>query len=302
MRKVLISFISLVLVSSLWCAAAGAAEVRVFKPMEEGVSAMQLRASAMAEGFAQAVLDASENMLPGKLDEARVEYFKEYLTDRAEPYIMGYKVLSTESSEAGLILNLDVTVNKQALRQGLKGLGLMTTAVRPVPASVALPADLDGETLVLMQHLEVLSGLQVADEGLPRFTLERAREKDVYRGRLETKEREWTSVGKDIPGLWYKLWSHYFIREEEAEARAEEHSLSVTGWFTPDAVLEFDRVLRGWDSSVQDVQLEDMDMQSTGVGATWTFRLLNGDRLASRLQAFLPQRGLSYKIAGLSAK
>ena len=38
-------------------------------------------------------------------------------------------------------------------------------------------------------------------------------------------------------------------------------------------------------------------MQPTGVGATWTFRLLDGDRLKMLLQGFLPQRGLSFKLA-----
>ncbi|MDD3310854.1 hypothetical protein [Pseudodesulfovibrio sp.] len=294
MRRFPCLFLSSLLALALWCNAAGAAEVRVFRPMEEGLSAMHIRALAMAEGFAQAVAEASQAMLPAKLDEARAEYFKEYLTGRAEPYVMGYKVLSTEASKAGLILSLDVTVNKSTLREGLRGLGLMADG--PTSASVVLPGDLDEATRAQVEHLEVLSGLRAEDSALPRFTLERAREKDVYRARLETADREWMAVGKDIPALWLDLWARYFVRENAAEARSESHTLAVTGWFSPDAALEFDRVLRGWDSSVQDVRLVEMDMQPTGVGATWVFRLLSADRLAVQLQGFLPQRGLSYKL------
>jgi len=299
MRKFSCLFLSSLLALALWCNAAGAAEVRVFQPMEEGLSAMHIRALAMAEGFAQAVFDASGAMLPAKLDETRAEYFKEYLTGRAEPYVMGYKVLSTEASKAGLILSLDVTVNKSTLRECLRGLGLMADG--STPASVMLPGDLDEAVRTQVQHLEVLSGLRAEPSALPRFTLERAREKDVFKARLEAADREWMAVGKDVPAMWFELWTHYFTRENAAEARAERHTLSVAGWFSPDAALEFDRVLRGWDSSVQDVRLVEMDMQPAGVGATWVFRLLSAERLNVQLQGFLPQRGLSYKLEDRAA-
>ena len=300
MRKffLLLAFLVLALSSR----AALAAEVRVFKPMEEGMSAMTLRSQAQAEGFAQAVLDASRAMLPAPLDEVRTEYFREYLTGRAEPYVQGYKVLSTEASDAGVILRMDVTVNKVALRDGLRKLGLMSTAAQPVSAALAVPEDLDEETRTAVQHLVTLTGVRVEPSALPRVTLERAREKNTYRGRLETEDREWMAVGKDIPTLWFDLWSHYFTRETAASVKSGGQVLDVSGWFSPDAVLEFDRILRGWDSSVQDVELVEMDMQPSGVGATWSFRALDGDRLDALLRGFLPQRGLSYKLAEKSAR
>ncbi|MEF2231045.1 MAG: hypothetical protein V3571_08965 [Pseudodesulfovibrio sp.] len=291
------SFLPAALVlAALFCQGARAAEVRVFKPMEEGMTAMSLRDKAQAEGFAQAVLDAAQASLPTPLDEVRAEYFREYLTGRAEPYVQGYKVLATEASAAGLILRMDVTVNKAALRDGLKKLGLMTTAAHPVPVSLALPGDLDEETRTALQHMVVLTGLQVEPSGLPRVTLERAKEKATYKARLETGDREWMAVSKDIPTLWFDLWSHYFARESAFAPKLGGQVLDVTGWFSPDAVLEFDRVLRGWDYAVQDVEMVEMDMQPAGVGATWTFRLLDGERLDGLLRGFLPQRGLSYRL------
>ena len=71
----------------------------------------------------------------------------------------------------------------------------------------------------------------------------------------------------------------------------------MAGWFSPDAVLEFGRVLRVWDSAVQEVQLVEMDMQPSGVGASWEMRILNRDRLNMMLQGFLPQRGLSFQLS-----
>jgi len=299
-RKAAVRRLSLLLTAlalAVLCQTARAEEVRVFKPMEEGMTAMSLRSQAQAEGFAQAVLDAAQVMLPAPLNEVRTEYFREYLNGRAEPYIQGYRVLSTEASDAGVILRLDVTVNKPALREGLRRLGLMASATQPVPAALVVPDDLDEENRTAVQHLVVLTGVQVEPSALPRVTIERAKEKGVFRGRLETADREWMAVGKDIATLWFDMWGHYFGRESAAAVKGGGQVLDVTGWFSPDAALEFDRVLRNWDSSVQDVELVELDMQPSGVGATWSFRVLDGARLDGLLRGFLPQRGLSYRLA-----
>ena len=288
---------TMLLVLGLLAGRAAAQEVRIFKPMEEDMSAMALRSQALAEGFAQAVLDEAQKMLGGALDEGRAELFREYLVDHARPYVQGYKILSSESSEGGLILRLDVQVNKTALREGVKRMGFMETLTGPMAASVAWPEDLDEETRVEVEQMTALTGLQVQSGVLPQFTLEHGRDKGTFKGHLEGDDREWMAVSKDIPTLWFDLWGRYFSHSKEAGARVALHSLSVAGWFSPDGVLEFDRGLRSWDSSVQDVRLVEMDMQPTGVGATWTFRLLDGGRLKMMLQGFLPQRGLSFKLA-----
>ncbi len=293
---------SLLLVLTVFTGGAAAGEVRILKPMEEGMSAMQLRSQAMSEGFAQAVLEESGKMLPGKLDEARAELFREYLLEHAKPYIQGYKIISSEASEAGLILRLDVQVNKTSLRDGLKRMGFLATLSEPLSASVVWPDDLDEETRIVLQKLVALTGLQVEPSILPQFTLEAGKEKGTFKGRMELDDREWMAINKDIPTLWFDLWGRFFSRSQGASAQIAPDTLLVAGWFSPDAVLEFDRVLRSWDSSVQDVRLVEIDMQPTGVGATWTFRLLSSERLNMQLQGFLPQRGLNFKLADKETK
>jgi len=273
-----------------------AGEVRVFKPMEEDLSPMQLRNQAMAEGFAQAVLEDAQVMLPGDMDEMRSELFKQYLIDHAKPYVQGYKVLSLQDMDAGLILRLDVKVNKKMLRDGLKRMGFFATIKAPQVVAIALPEGMDEEATAQLRGLVTLTGLQVADVMYPSFTLEFGPEK-IYKARLVLKDREWVAMNKDLAVLWFDLWGRFFTRFELTAYRAKAQTLSVSGWFSPDAVLEFDRVLRGWDSAVQEVQLVEMDMQSTGVGASWEVRILNSDRLNMMLQAFLPQRGLSFQLS-----
>jgi hypothetical protein len=291
-RLFFIGFIFLLFQSGL----AVAGEVRVFKPMEQELSHMQLRSQAMAEGFAQAVLEDAQIMLPGDMDEVRTELFKQYLILHAKPYVQEYKVLSFQDMDAGLILRLDVKVNKRTLRDGLKRMGFFATLKAPQVAAMVVPEGMSEEAAVQLQGLVTLSGMQVADVSFPSFTLELAPE-GAYKGRLVIKDREWVAINKDLAVLWFDLWGRFFTRSELMASRVKAQTLSVSGWFSPDAVLEFDRILRGWDSAVQEVQLVEMDMQSTGVGASWNVRILNSDRLNMMLQAFLPQRGLSFQLS-----
>ena len=39
-----------------------------------------------------------------------------------------------------------------------------------------------------------------------------------------------------------------------------------------------------------------MDIQPTGVGATWDMNILDSKRLSTLLNSFLPQRGLSFQL------
>lgn len=281
----------------IWLVAtASAGEVRVFKPKEKDVSPMALRNQAMAEGFALAVLDAAKPMLPAPLNEARAELFKEYLADHAKPFVLGYNILSSQDMDAGLIVRMDVKVNKKTLREGLKRMGFFATAQGAKVAAVAWPDDLDEEALAQLRGLVTLTNIQVTDSVLPSFTLTRG-PKEAYKARLTLGDREWMAGGKDMATVWFELWGKYFSRSEAKSFRSSTQLLSISGWFSPDGVLEFDRVLRDWDSAIQEVKLVEMDMQPAGVGASWDVRIVNMNRLNSKLQAYLPQRGLSFKLS-----
>lgn len=288
-------FIGCVVAVLLLATAVQAAEVRIFKPREEDISPMQLRAQAMAEGFAQAVLDQAVTMLPAGLDESRTEALRQYFVGHSKPYIQGYKIISSQDMEAGLILRLDVRVNRKVLRGGLIKLGLFQTTEQPLAASVVWPEDLDEDASALVGSLVTMSGLALEEGAVPSFTLELG-PKNSYKGHLILEDSEWKATNKDMSALWVELWARYFTKVEDSLEKEKPLELSISGWFAPDAALEFDRVLRGWESVVQEARLVEMDMQPTGVGAIWEIRTLGEERLKNMLQAYLPERGLSFVL------
>jgi len=288
-----------IFLAGLWLcllASAGqAASVRVFKAGEAEVSPMQLREQAMAEGFAQAVVDEARAMLPAGLDEARAELLRLYMVDHAKPYVQGYKILSSEAMDAGLILNLDVIIDRTALRGGLKAMGFFATMAAPQPVNLAVSGDLTQEEGSTLMDLMVLTGLRRETAGAPVFTLEKGSE-GMFLAHLDAATGRWTARGKELAPVWFDLWGRFFTSPEAAAQRTDMRELSVAGWFSPDAALEFDRVLRGWDSAVQEVRLVELDMQPSGVGASWHLRLVNGERFAMLLGGYLPQRGLTHLL------
>lgn len=284
------------LLSLAFVSVAVAGEVRVFMPMDEELSAMAIRNKAMSEGFAMAVIEEAQNMLPAPLDEIRAELFKEYLLSNSKPYVQGYNVISSEAMAQGLILVLDVKVNKTTLRQGLRRMGLPVTATTPINASVVWPEEFGEETVMELQGLMTLTGISLTADIQPAFTLEPGPE-GTFKGRLMFDDREWVSISKDMSAVWFELWAKYFTRSEVTQVRTGVRKLSISGWFSPDAAMEFDRVLSKWDSAVQDVSLLELEMLPTGVGGIWEIRLLDSARLDMLLKSYLPQRGLSYQLS-----
>lgn len=275
-------------------AMATAGTVDVFRAAEENVSPMEMRTRAMAEGFAQAVLTETRIMLPG-LDPLRTEALKMYFIGHAKPYIQGYKLLSSKEVEDGLEMRMDVRINRRTLRDGLKKMGLFQTLKMPLPASVTWPQEMAVEEMATLQGLITMTGLELEENTYPAFFLEYTEEK-AYKGRMVLDNREWLSINKDLAVVWVDLWARYFNQSQLKAVPAKTQLLTISGWFSPDGVLEFDRVLRGWDSAVQDARLVEMDMQPTGAGAVWDVNILNRDKLDMLLQSFLPQRGLTFQL------
>jgi len=295
MRRLLFVFSVACCLLTAW-SAAFAGQVQVFEPAAEGVSQPELREKARSQGFAQAVLDEADVMLSGKLSKERAVLFREYLTGHAEPFIQGYKVVSFQDFSEGLSLTMDVRVDRRTLRNSLGSMGFFATLSHPQSATVVWPGDLTDEELLALHHLISLTGIAPAEGASPVFTLERGDEKGIYRCRLSYDGEEWLAVNGDMAQAWFTLWPRFFNRPVAKAARAGGESLTVSGWFSADGVLEFDRVLHGWDAAVQNAQLVEMDMQPSGAGATWTLSVVNRKRLETQLNAFLPQRGLSFHL------
>lgn len=288
---------------TLGAATARAVPFEVFVPADPGESATALRARTLQEGFATAVTGAAQESLPGTLSPARQDLLHEYMMGRAGEYVLGYKELSVQREEEGLRMTLDVDINRPALRDALRSMGVYYTSMSPLPAEVELTGiEPDLEQTLELQKLMTLTGIEETEGALPLLTLRLA--PDVgWTGSLDDGTGNPRVLSdKSLTKLWTVLWSDYFHQDSFQVQGTASATLHVSGWFTPEGVYAFDEQLQRWESAVQDARLGGVDVQVSRISAQWKLTVLNRALLERKLREYLTPRGLSHRLGEPPAK
>lgn len=281
----------------LCCAAPLKAEpVDVFQPAEPDLGVMQLRAKARESAFAQAVFREALKLLPAEPGPDQQAKLQEYLTGRALQYVTGYQELGSAQDTDGLRLSMNVEVNRTALRDFLRRCGAYYTVGHPQPYDLVSAVPLTAEQETQLNDLALLGGLSRQPGAQPEFVLERG-VGSLWKGTLRSAATQVSDMGADLPTLWLKLWGRWFATQS-APAAGGGMILTVSGWFSPDGAAEFHRVLRSWDNAVQDAQLLELDLQTSGVTGIWRVRVLDAAALDGLLKGYLPSRGLTQTLSG----
>jgi hypothetical protein len=277
--------------------ALAAEEVTVFQPraVEVGgevrqLSPSDLRVRALRLGFVEALAQSALKMLPAGLGEDRAEALRAYLETRTDDWVLGYSELASEASEEGIRMVLSVDVNRRALRDELERFGI-GRADAPlhftlIPAPTLTPED----RAALGQAMLLLNAADTPGYP-PAVRLERT--EAGIRGELESPSGRWTAMDKDVAFVWFALWERQLAASAERQA-PPGGVLTVSGWFSPDGAHDFDRVLHEWDDLVRTARLEELDLLTAGVSGRWRIAAVDGAKLKSRLEGYLPQRGLSF--------
>jgi hypothetical protein len=274
-------------------AAVKAAEVRVDWPDAENATEVLSHSDVVQAGFVKAVNQEALAILPGEITPARTKLLANYLAPRAGGYILSYSEIGVDPAPTRTLV-LDVTVNRPALKQSLKRLGVFYTVDRPQPFDLRL----SGGAQAFWEdigRLTMLSGLEVEDGADPKLSLSLG-EDETLTGTLTSGERTWTAQSTEMEPLWVDLWSKWFTRPEAEEGVFRESRLVVTGWFSPDGVRAFDKLLATWEQEVESTELADVQMLPDGITARWKVRTLDRALLEDRLSEYLPGRGLSYVL------
>lgn len=282
-----------------WAAVAQASEVRVFKPVEAGVNPSDQRQQTLQLGFEEAVFQTALKLLPAQLSESRAVVLREHLDSVADSYVLGYKEVVTTPSSEGLTMVVDVDVNRRALREALERMGLFHTVGTTLNVNLIAESTLTQEDLETLSKLRVLTGVAPAYTPLPEMRIGREPDGPV-RGILHTASGNWSALDTDIRTVWFHLWERYFVSASATSSGSRSEVLSVNGWFTSDGANEFDNMLRTWEGELRDVRLIDMDLATEGVTARWEVGIINRGALVSKLETYLPSRGLSYRLSGTS--
>lgn len=287
----------LILVSAI---PAMAIKVQVFQPAEEGKSISEVRSRAIDKAFSQAILSEALRMIPNDLTPGRADALQTWLGDRKDTFVTGYRDRNVSQEENGVSVSLNVDVNRKDLREYLKKIGVYYTSSNRVEANVTSPFTEDQtDDLADLNNLLLVFGI-IKTDSLSDVSVTISNSGKNFIGNLSTSSgRKFKSYGNSLEIVWSKLWENYFKTVHLDSDLSNKTTLEVSGWFSPDGVRDFDRVLKSWDAAVQEVKLGGLEMKPTAVSAIWTLDVGDQWLLKSYLNDYLPQRGLNYTISGL---
>lgn len=275
-----------------------AAEVTVTWRPDDAETVIHNRADALKAGFAKAVFVDALHLLPGELPEVRANLLRQRLAVDAGDYVLSYSELGSDSreDEAGVIktLDLNVSVNRTALKEKLKSLGVFYTMQDTQPFELQIVGDVY-EAWDALGRLQQFTGVRARTGASPLLQLEKA-EDGVWTGRLSIPGDFWVEADKDLEEMWVRLWAHYFSRPGADAGMVSVYMLTVRGWYAPDGAKAFSAVLSGWDKAKETAALRSVDLMPDGIAATWRVTTMDPAAMTVRLDEYLPSRGLSYSF------
>jgi hypothetical protein len=294
------------------CASLAQAEtVHVTASAEAGLPYVQARQQALERAFVEAVTLEATRMLPAALPQDRAQALRHHLTPLAGDLAMSYQEtagtkqsqsasqMSATGTPAAFGVELDVEVNRPALRGLLLRLGLLSTGARNY--SLRLGPGVVEKDLAGCEEMSRLMGLSRTAPAPLEVTLERLPQ-GYFKGVLRQPGNAGAAVvvadDKDLVGLWQKVWGQLFAGKDFRPGGASRW-VDVSGFSGVEAVHGFDQTLSTWDEAIQDVALVSVDMRPQGVSARWSVRVVQQNKLASRLAETLPQRRLTLARAAV---
>lgn len=303
----------LCLVALVPCSLALAAPVRAAATADAATPPALARQQALERAFTQAVMLEAGRILPAPLTEARTAFLRSFLEPRAMELVVSYQEApgakpsppapeaqahhqpspSENGQAAPLQLELDVEVNRPALRGILQRFGLLSGGTRTY--ALRLGPGVTEQDFRALEAVNQFMGLTRAPTASLDISLERLPQ-GYYKGILRQPGNAQAAVivadGKDLPTLWQNLWGQLFEGREFRPGGASRW-LEVGGFASVELVNAFGQVLAGWDESLQNVVILSLDVRQTGIAARWSVRMVDRAKLAARVAEALPPRGLA---------
>lgn len=267
-------------------------EVRIFVEADEAGDS-EPRPSALLRALAQGVSQEADVLLQGSLDDERRAALQRILEPRAEEYVLGWEEIEYLPTDWGAVLHLNVRVNREALRNFLRSLGVTSTQGRQVDYQLD-PQGLTSAQLEVVRSLERLSG--VLDDGSDTLILRLGVLEGGWQGVLDYEGMVWTAAERDLPGLWASLWEHYFRLDRARGGFEGAVTLVTQGWRSTGDIQAFDLHLRALDVSMDAIDLLGVSMQADRYQANWRVVTLDRDTLTNRVRHYLQERSVTFDL------
>jgi hypothetical protein len=304
---------ALLVLAPMFPASALAEPIRVSAESDQGLDPVQGHQQAQERAFVEAVFKTAQRILPTPLPAPRAVLLRQFLTPRATALVKSFQEPAAKAGPAASsdkpqpakppayaadkpaasssTLELDVEVDRTALRDLLTRLGLLAGVRHPGGFMLSLGNGVAEADLKPLADIMALQGLTRQPQAPLRLTLERVPQ-GYLKAVLWADAKTYVTDSADVTQVWLDLWGKFFAAREQ-QPGGTGRPIEISGFTQVDAVLEFTRILQGWDDCVREVQLSTVDIRQGNSSGLWSARVTNPDRLAARLKEYLPGRKLS---------
>lgn len=275
--------------------------IHVSAASDAGLDPVQARQQAKDRAFAEAVFLTAQRLLPTSLPVPRAELLRGFLTPRATALVQSFQeaapakptgpAATEKAMPATLAVEMDVEVNRSAIRELLLRLGLLAGPKHPKTFALRFGKGVGEGDFKPLTDMLALQGLSRAAQAPVQVVLERLPQ-GYLKAVLWADAKSYVADGQDVAQLWQDLWGKFFSAREQQPGGLGS-PVEVTGFGQVDAVLEFTKTLQSWDDCVREVQLHAIDVAAGNSTGRWTVRLTNPQRLDARLSEYLPGRKLT---------
>ena len=302
LRCLALSAIIVLMPMALACLAALPAlaePIRVSATADPGADLVQARQQAQARAFVEAVHQTALKLLPTPLPEPRAGLLRQFLTPRATALVVSFQEATPAApakhvgaeKAAPLSLELDVEVDRAALRELVSHLGLLAGSRHPGDFALRLGAGVVEADLKPLADLLALQGLVRRAKAPVQVSLERLPQ-GYLKAVLYAEAKSYAADGQDMSQLWLDLWGKYFSARDQ-QPGGQGRPIEVSGFSQVESVLEFTKTLMSWDDCLREVQLNEIVIRAGNSTGRWSARLTNPERLNARLNEHLPSRKLT---------
>lgn len=194
-----------------------------------------------------------------------------------------------------VVLVLDVTVRRQALKNALQRLGASYAADKPRPY-VLTQKGLGASDLDILRRMQIVSGLQTTLDSGPALHVERLAS-GCFSASLSMTGRNWNETSPTLEGVWALIWGDYFGSAPVRNSLTENVVLELSGQGDPASVREVELALARMDKLADGVRLVSLRLAPEGFKARLTFRVVSRELLVQEISGLLNNKKMLFSIA-----
>lgn len=268
------------------------ADQRVVVPVEQGAS----QASLLDKGFDAAIAQEVLSLVGTPLPDTRLKAVMSVLGPERNTLVSGYsEVQVPEGNATGGSLTMDVRIQNERLKNRLRGLGVMFTAITPQPYVLQLSGIEPSRTkrLTFLQDLTGVKPVGGAEVGLPVLTISQA---GAWTGVLTADEWTVTHTGKTLDEVWFAGWKDFFMHSGAMTKGGANLTVRVSGWLSSMGPMEFDRLMDSWTMEIEQKSLAGLEMDGPGMTGVWQVRPRSVDAFRRKLTDAVKAQGLALEI------